>query len=208
MLSISVKGQILADFIVERLEDDSLATTTEAKEELPELWTLFMDGSSCIDGSRAGLILTNREGTTFTYAMRFRFDVTNNEAGYEDLIASLRIAEQIEKVKTLASSFIKFSIKQVLVEEFNEKSINEKESSNEDTPFSLMYGTEAVIPTDFGMPNLRTAEIDMVHNDDALEINLDLLEERKEQAAIHKARSKEKMEKFYNSKVRNTSFKP
>nr|GFC91812.1 reverse transcriptase domain-containing protein [Tanacetum cinerariifolium] len=29
-----------------------------------------------------------------------------------------------------------------------------------------------------------------------------------EQAAIHEARSKEKMEKYYNSKVRNTSFKP
>nr|GEZ64207.1 reverse transcriptase domain-containing protein [Tanacetum cinerariifolium] len=51
-------------------------------------------------------------------------------------------------------------------------------------------------------------EIDMVQNDEALEINLDILEERREQAAIHEARSKEKMEKYYNSKVRNTSFKP
>ncbi|GKF42618.1 hypothetical protein Tco_0125960, partial [Tanacetum coccineum] len=45
------------------------------------------------------------------------------------------------------------------------------------------------------MPTLRTAEIDMVHNDEALEINLDLLEERREQAAIREARSKAKMEK-------------
>ncbi|GJY90175.1 reverse transcriptase domain-containing protein [Tanacetum coccineum] len=42
----------------------------------------------------------------------------------------------------------------------------------------------------------------------ALEINLDLLEERKEQAAIREARSKAKMEKYYNSKVHNTIFKP
>nr|GEX46570.1 reverse transcriptase domain-containing protein [Tanacetum cinerariifolium] len=35
----SVKGRILADFIVERLEDDSLDTPMEAKEELPDLWT-------------------------------------------------------------------------------------------------------------------------------------------------------------------------
>ncbi|GJZ67321.1 hypothetical protein Tco_0630561 [Tanacetum coccineum] len=41
----------------------------------------------------------------------------------------------------------------------------------------------------------------------ALEINLDLLEEKREQAAIHEAKSKEKMEKYYNSKVRSTSFK-
>ncbi|GJT04605.1 hypothetical protein Tco_0839067 [Tanacetum coccineum] len=47
----------------------------------------------------------------------------------------------------------------------------------------------------------------MVQNDEALEINLDLLKERREQAAIREARSKAKMEKYYNSKVRNTSFK-
>ncbi|GKG64830.1 hypothetical protein Tco_0665704, partial [Tanacetum coccineum] len=32
---------------------------------------LFTDGSSCVDGSGAGLILTNPEGTEFTYALRF-----------------------------------------------------------------------------------------------------------------------------------------
>ncbi|GKE59861.1 reverse transcriptase domain-containing protein, partial [Tanacetum coccineum] len=81
-------------------------------------------------------------------------------------------------------------------------------SSNGDTPFSLTYGTKAVIPAEISMPTLRTAEIDMVQNHEALEINLDLLEERREQVAIRKARSKGKMEKYYNSKVHNTSFKP
>ncbi|GJU40370.1 hypothetical protein Tco_1193327 [Tanacetum coccineum] len=42
----------------------------------------------------------------------------------------------------------------------------------------------------------------------ALEINFDLLEERREEAAIREAKSKAKMEKYYNAKVRNTSFKP
>ncbi|GJW38236.1 hypothetical protein Tco_0064081 [Tanacetum coccineum] len=32
------------------------------------------------DGSKAGLILINPEGMEFTYALRFRFDATNNEA--------------------------------------------------------------------------------------------------------------------------------
>ncbi|GJV34731.1 reverse transcriptase domain-containing protein [Tanacetum coccineum] len=68
-------------------------------------------------------------------------------------------------------------------------------SRNGDTPFSLTYGTEAVISAEIGMPTLRTAEIDMVQNDEALEINLDLLEERREQEAICEARSKAKMEK-------------
>ncbi|GKA77399.1 reverse transcriptase domain-containing protein [Tanacetum coccineum] len=146
----SIKGQILADFIVERPDEESPDELMAEPEELPEPWTLFTDGSSCIDGFGAGLILTNPEGVEFTYAMRFRFEATNNEAEYEALIAGLRIAEQIgvknlqanvdsrlvanqvngsyvakesgmvqylEKVKTLASNFKEFSIKQVLQSE-------------------------------------------------------------------------------------------
>nr|GEX47139.1 reverse transcriptase domain-containing protein [Tanacetum cinerariifolium] len=86
----------LFHFIVERPKDDSLVTPTEAEEELPDPWTLFTHGSSYIDGSGAGLILTNPEGTEFTYALRFRFDATNNEADCEALIAGLRIIEQME----------------------------------------------------------------------------------------------------------------
>ncbi|GKE63400.1 hypothetical protein Tco_1513767 [Tanacetum coccineum] len=37
------------------------------------------------------------------------------------------------------------------------------------------------------MPTLRTAGVDLVQNNEALEINLDLLEERKEQSAIREA---------------------
>ncbi|GKE26195.1 reverse transcriptase domain-containing protein [Tanacetum coccineum] len=92
---ISIKGQILADFIMERPEEESPDELMAEPEELPEPWTLFTDGSSCIDGSGAGMILTNPEGVEFTYAMRFRFEATNNEAEYEALIAGLRIAEQM-----------------------------------------------------------------------------------------------------------------
>ncbi|GJZ02190.1 reverse transcriptase domain-containing protein [Tanacetum coccineum] len=92
---VSVKGQILADFIVERPEEESLNTPMEEEEVLPEPWILFTDGSSCTDGSGAGLILTNPEGMKFTYALRFRFDATNNEAKYEALIAGLKIVKQM-----------------------------------------------------------------------------------------------------------------
>ncbi|GKC08635.1 reverse transcriptase domain-containing protein [Tanacetum coccineum] len=61
---------------------------------------------------------------------------------------------------------------------------------------------------EIGMPTLRTAEVDMTKNDEALEINLDLIEEKREQAVIQEAKSKAKMEKYYNSKVRSTSFRP
>ncbi|GJR99279.1 reverse transcriptase domain-containing protein [Tanacetum coccineum] len=77
----------VADFIVKRPEEDSPDTLMEEAEELPKPWILFTDGSSCTDGSRAGLILTNPKGMEFSYALRFRFDATNNEEEYEALIA-------------------------------------------------------------------------------------------------------------------------
>lgn len=80
--------------------------------------------------------------------------------------------------------------------------------SNGDTPFSLVYGTEAVIPAEIGMPTIRTAEINVATNDDERRIDLDLLEERRERTAIREAKSKSKMKKYYDAKVRNTSFKP
>ncbi|GJZ44685.1 reverse transcriptase domain-containing protein [Tanacetum coccineum] len=454
----------VADFIVEQPEEESPYTLMGEEEELPEPWILLTDGSSCTDGSGAGLILTNPKGMEFTYALRFRFDATYNEAEYEALIAGLKITEKmgvknlqanvdsrlvanqgygtyvakendmvryLEKVKTFINNFKAFSIKQVprsenkkadalskiastsfahlskqvLVEELKEKSISTVEvlavveeegdtwmtpifkylmdetllaevkkaravkhkswrfsiingtlyrksflgpwlrcvrplqdnyvlreihegscsmhagtrsvvakalrigyywptmhedgidiagpfpkgpgkvkflivaidnfttwieakpvatitgnqikkfvwdnivcrfglpgeiisdngkqfqdnsfkdwckklcwtkganrtmikSSNGDTPFSLTYGTEAVIPAEIGMPTLRKAKVDLVQNDEALEINLDLLEEKREQASIREAKSKAKMERYYNSKVRSISFKP
>nr|GEU74364.1 reverse transcriptase domain-containing protein [Tanacetum cinerariifolium] len=80
-------------------------------------------------------------------------------------------------------------------------------SSNGDTPFSLTYRTEAIIPVEIGMPTLRTAEVDLIHKNKALEINLNLLEERREQAALREAKSKAKIKRYYNFKVQNTSFK-
>ncbi|GJU47045.1 reverse transcriptase domain-containing protein [Tanacetum coccineum] len=45
----SVKGQILADFLVEK--PDEAPPDTSVVETPQEPWTLFMDGSSCVDGS-------------------------------------------------------------------------------------------------------------------------------------------------------------
>ncbi|GJS93630.1 reverse transcriptase domain-containing protein [Tanacetum coccineum] len=81
-------------------------------------------------------------------------------------------------------------------------------SSHGDTPFSLTYGTEAVIPAEIGMPTYRTAAVDAVHNDEELRLNLDLLEEKRECAAICEAKAKLKMTKYYNARVRGVTFRP
>ncbi|GJW94361.1 reverse transcriptase domain-containing protein [Tanacetum coccineum] len=81
-------------------------------------------------------------------------------------------------------------------------------SSHGDTPFSLTYGTEAVIPAEIRMPTYRTATVDAVHNDEELRLNLDLLEEKRERAAICEAKAKRKMTKYYNARVRGVTFRP
>nr|GEU95505.1 histone-lysine N-methyltransferase family member SUVH9-like [Tanacetum cinerariifolium] len=60
-----------------------------------EPWMLFTDSSLCVDGSGAGLILTNPGGVEFTYALRFQFTASNNKAEYEALVAGMRIAAQM-----------------------------------------------------------------------------------------------------------------
>ncbi|GJQ91605.1 reverse transcriptase domain-containing protein [Tanacetum coccineum] len=69
-------------------------------------------------------------------------------------------------------------------------------------------GTEAVIPVEIGMPIYRTAAIDVVHNDEELRLNIDLLEEKREHTAICEAKAKRKMTKYYNARVRGVTFRP
>nr|GFA04620.1 reverse transcriptase domain-containing protein [Tanacetum cinerariifolium] len=65
-----------------------------------------------------------------------------------------------------------------------------------------------VIRAEIGMPTYRTTAVDVVNNDEELRLNLDLLEERRELVAMNEARSKSKMMKYYNSRVRGVAFKP
>ncbi|GKB32510.1 reverse transcriptase domain-containing protein [Tanacetum coccineum] len=80
--------------------------------------------------------------------------------------------------------------------------------SNEKTPFSLTYGSEAVIPAEISIPTYRTLMIREEYNKEEMCLNLDLLQERRETSAIREARYKTKMEQYYNKKVRPTVFRP
>ncbi|GKA72828.1 reverse transcriptase domain-containing protein [Tanacetum coccineum] len=101
------KKEVPKDFLVELpFEEDKkkAAGTTETKMEstkLSNVWKLYTDGASSSDGSGAGLMLINPEGKEYTYALRFKFKTTNNEAEYEALLAGLQIAKQME-IKSLA----------------------------------------------------------------------------------------------------------
>ncbi|GJZ78085.1 reverse transcriptase domain-containing protein [Tanacetum coccineum] len=81
-------------------------------------------------------------------------------------------------------------------------------TSNIETPYSLTFGSEAVIPAEIGMPTHRTMMIkEGEGNEEEMRLNLDLQMERREASAIREARYKMKMEQYYNKMVRPVSFK-
>ncbi|GKC66028.1 reverse transcriptase domain-containing protein [Tanacetum coccineum] len=86
-----------ADFLVEIPSEDN--EKKEKPKEVPDScskWRLYTDGASNSDGSKAGLMFIDLEGKEYTYALRFEFETTNNEVEYEELLAGLRIAQEIE----------------------------------------------------------------------------------------------------------------
>nr|GEU67046.1 hypothetical protein [Tanacetum cinerariifolium] len=70
--------------------------------------------------------------------------------------------------------------------------------SNKETPFSLTYSSEAVIPAEIGIPTYQTLMIQEGYNEEEMHLNLDLLQERKEAAVVREARYKMKIEQYYN----------
>ncbi|GJU82308.1 reverse transcriptase domain-containing protein [Tanacetum coccineum] len=89
-----------ADFLVEIPFEDN--KKEEKSKEVPDShskWRLYTDGASNSDVSGAGLMLIDPKGKEYTYALRFEFETTNNEAEYEALLAGLRIAQEMEIAK-------------------------------------------------------------------------------------------------------------
>ena len=71
----AIKGQVLADFLVEMQTPINLEETKEPEEMH---WELRADGSSTTGGSGAGIMLTSPGGAPLEYALRFNFPATNN----------------------------------------------------------------------------------------------------------------------------------
>ena len=54
-----------------------------------------MDGSSNNKGSEAGIILENQNKVSIEQSLKFMFKASNNQAKYEPLLASLRLAREL-----------------------------------------------------------------------------------------------------------------
>ncbi|XP_076925106.1 uncharacterized protein LOC143587811 [Bidens hawaiensis] len=74
------------------------------------------------------------------------------------------------------------------------------------TPFSLVFGAEAVIPTEMVYPTARTSIRDPQTNDENLVQDLDTVEELRDQARFRMAAYQQKMAGAYNKNIRIRRF--
>ncbi|XP_022867930.1 uncharacterized protein LOC111387586 [Olea europaea var. sylvestris] len=85
----AIKAQALADFIVE------LTLSPEHPPGGQADWKIFVDGSSNDEESGAGIIMIGPNGEELEYSLRFEFLAINNDAEYEAVITSLRLAAKL-----------------------------------------------------------------------------------------------------------------
>ncbi|GJS65156.1 reverse transcriptase domain-containing protein [Tanacetum coccineum] len=81
-------------------------------------------------------------------------------------------------------------------------------SSNGETPFSLVYGSEVVIPIEISVEIKRVQDFDPKENEKGRREDLDILEEKREIASIKEVHYTQKLECYYNKNVKPSTFKP
>ena len=76
-----------------------------------------------------------------------------------------------------------------------------------ETPFSMAYGTEAMIPTEVRVPSFRYENFNEETNTSFLAAERDIIEERREVARVRMEAQKQRMAGYYDSKVKERKFK-
>ena len=70
-----------------------------------------------------------------------------------------------------------------------------------ETPFRLTYGNEAVIPAEIGLTSYKVDNHNEGRNDEAIRLQLDLVDEVRPTAKQRLVRYQNRMAKHYNSRV-------
>ena len=83
-----------------------------------------------------------------------------------------------------------------------------RKSATRKTLFALAFGTEAVAPVKVKLESPRVKFANTEHNEETLRLNLDLLEEKREQALKRIEDNQRKTSRYHDRKVRPNSFKP
>jgi len=82
-----------------------------------------------------------------------------------------------------------------------------QQSTTHETPFSLVYGTDALLPVEIGNPVENRKELASDLNEQGVRANLDTLEEVRELARITGEAVKQRVERRYRTKVIPRDFK-
>ncbi|KAL5560512.1 hypothetical protein UlMin_036723 [Ulmus minor] len=75
-------------------------------------------------------------------------------------------------------------------------------TSTGETPFSLAYGTEAVIPVECGIPSARYIWLNEDSNRELLNHSLDAIDDLRDKAHLHTAFYQQKVAQHYNKNIR------
>ena len=69
-------------------------------------WSLYIDGASGSQGSGAGIILVGPNKIRIKYAVKLKYNATNNAVEYEALITGLKLAIEVrtENLKVYSDS--------------------------------------------------------------------------------------------------------
>ncbi|XP_071688123.1 uncharacterized protein [Rutidosis leptorrhynchoides] len=78
--------------------------------------------------------------------------------------------------------------------------------STSETPFILVYGSEAVLPAEIAILAERILWFSQDQNSEDLRTNLDLLEKRRKMAATHEAIIKQRIARYYDKRVRLITY--
>jgi hypothetical protein len=85
----SIRGQVLADFIIEHSIDQNSDESSNLVSIHP--WKLFFDGSACREGQDVGIVLISPRWVIFEQSVRLEYFCTNNQAEYEAILLGLQI---------------------------------------------------------------------------------------------------------------------
>ena len=83
-----------------------------------------------------------------------------------------------------------------------------RKSATQETPFAVAFGTEAIAPVEVGLKSPRIEFASAELNEEVLRLNLDLLEEKREQALKRVKDYHRKTTRYIDRRVRLRSYKP
>nr|KYP31334.1 Gypsy retrotransposon integrase-like protein 1 [Cajanus cajan] len=81
------------------------------------------------------------------------------------------------------------------------------QSTTQETPFRLVYGSDAMILVEIGEPSFRRAHFNGLNNEAELQTNLDLAEEIRDRAVVIAEAAKQRHKRRFDSKVKPREFR-